>query len=122
MRDEFCGHRPKQYRTPGMNINLVGQATLPVSPFYQDLALLFLTNSGGKQMKRTLYIVSGLSVVITTLAFGHDMYRMMAHLAAHHNQGFSHPFFAAHTLLIVVTCVFSLIGAYFLLTGWRQEI
>ena len=72
-------------------------------------------------MKRTLYIASGLSVVITTLAFGHDMYRMMVHLAAHHNQGFSHPFFAAHAILAFATGVFSLIGAYFLLTGWRQQ-
>jgi hypothetical protein len=37
--------------------------------------------------------------VITSLVFGRDMYKLMAHLATHHNQGFSHPFFALHTML-----------------------
>src|SRR5215475_11980475 len=49
------------------------------------------------------------------------MYRTMAHLITHHGQGFSHPFFAVHTILAAVTGVLSLIGAYFLLTGWRQQ-
>jgi hypothetical protein len=71
-------------------------------------------------MKRTLYIVSGLSVLVTTLTYGHTMYRTMAHLVTHHGQGFSHPFFAVHAILAAATCVLSLIGAYFLLTGWRQ--
>jgi hypothetical protein len=71
-------------------------------------------------MKRTLYIASGLSVLVTTLTYGHTMYRIMAHLVTHHGQGFSHPFFAVHTVLAAATGVLSLIGAYFLLTGWRQ--
>jgi len=72
-------------------------------------------------MKRTLYIASGLSVLVTTLTFGKDMYRTMTHLVAHHNQGFNNPFFAVHAILAAATGVLSLIGAYFLLTGWRQQ-
>jgi hypothetical protein len=71
-------------------------------------------------MKRTLYIASGLSVVVTTLTYGHNMYRIMAHLVTHHGQGFSHPFFAVHAILAAAVGALSLIGAYFLLTGWRQ--
>jgi hypothetical protein len=72
-------------------------------------------------MKRILYIASGVSVLITTLTFGHSMYRTMAHLVTHHGQGFSHPFFAVHAMLAAATGLLSLIGAYFLLTGWRQH-
>ena len=71
-------------------------------------------------MKRALYIASGVSVLFTTLTYGHNIYRMMAHLVTHHGQGFSHPFFAAHAILAALTGVLSLIGAYFLLTGWRK--
>ena len=69
----------------------------------------------------TLRIASGVSVLVTTLTYGHTMYRTMAHLVAHHGQGFSHPFFAVHTILAAAAGVLSLIGAYFLLTGWRQQ-
>lgn len=72
-------------------------------------------------MKRTLYIASGVSVVVTTLAYGHSMYRIMAHLVTHHGQGFSHPFFAVHAILAAAAGVLSLIGGYFLLTGPRQQ-
>jgi hypothetical protein len=72
-------------------------------------------------MKRILQLASGVSVLITTLAFGNNIYRMMAHLVTHHNQGLSHPFFALHAILAGATGVFSLIGAYFLLTGFRQQ-
>ena len=72
-------------------------------------------------MKRALYIASGVSVLVTTLAFGQNMYRTMAHLVTHHGQGLGHPFFAVHVILAVAAGVFSLIGAYFLLTGWRQQ-
>ena len=69
----------------------------------------------------TLHIASGISVLVTTLTYGHTMYRTMVHLVEHHGQGFSHPFFAAHTILAAAAGVLSLIGAYFLLTGWRQQ-
>ena len=68
-------------------------------------------------MKRTLYIASGVSVLVTTLTYGHNMYRIMAHSVTHHGQSVSHPFFAAHTILAAATGVLSLIGAYFLLTA-----
>ena len=71
-------------------------------------------------MKRTLYIASGVSVLVTTLTYGHTMYRTMVHLVAHHGQSFSHPLFAVHTILAATTGVLSLIGAFFLLTGSRQ--
>jgi hypothetical protein len=70
-------------------------------------------------MKRTLYIASGVSVLVTTLTYGHTMYRTMAHLVTNHGQSFSHPFFAVHTMLAAATGVLSLIGAFFLLTGSR---
>jgi len=72
-------------------------------------------------MKRTLYIPSGISVLVTTLTYGHNIYRIMAHSVTHHGQGFSHPFFAAHAILAAATGVLSLNGAYFLLTGWRER-
>lgn len=64
-------------------------------------------------MKRTLYIASGICVFITTLAFGHSVYRTIAHLVTHHSQGFSHPFFVAHTVLAAATVTLSLIGAFY---------
>ena len=72
-------------------------------------------------MKRTLYIASGVSVLITTLTYGNSMYRTMVHLVTHHGQSFSHPFFAVHTILAAAAGVLSLIGAYLLLTGSRQH-
>lgn len=72
-------------------------------------------------MKRALYIASGISVIITTLAFGYTMYRNMAHLVVHHGQGFSNPLFAMHTIFAVAALLLSLTGAWFLLNGWRQH-
>jgi hypothetical protein len=72
-------------------------------------------------MKRALYIASGLSVLVTTLTYGHNMYRIMEHLVAHHGQGLSHPFFAVHAILAAAAGVFSLVGSYFLLAGSRQQ-
>jgi len=61
------------------------------------------------------------SVLVTTLTYGHNVYRTMAHAVTHHGQGFSHPLFAAHTIVAAAAGVLSLIGAYFLLTGWRKQ-
>jgi hypothetical protein len=72
-------------------------------------------------MKRALYIASGISVVITTLAYGYMMQRQISHLVTMHGENFGHPFFAAHANLIAAAGVLSLIGAYFLLTGWRRQ-
>jgi len=70
-------------------------------------------------MKRTLYLASGISVLFTTLAFGHIMVHDTTHIMSHH--GGSTVFLVAHTILAVAFGVLSLIGAYFLLTGWRRQ-
>jgi len=70
-------------------------------------------------MKRTLYLVSGISVLFTTLAFGHIMVHDTQHIMSHHDA--SPVFLIAHTILAVAFAVLSLIGAYFLLTGWRRQ-
>jgi hypothetical protein len=70
-------------------------------------------------MKRTLYLASGISVLFTTLAFGHIMVHDTAHIMNQHDA--SPVFLIAHTILAVAFGVLSLIGAYFLLTGWRRQ-
>ena len=70
-------------------------------------------------MKRTLYLASGISVLFTTLAFGHIMVHDTTHIMSHHDG--SVVFLIAHTILAVAFGVLSLIGAYFLLTGWRRQ-
>jgi hypothetical protein len=70
-------------------------------------------------MKRTLYIASGISVLFTTLAFGHIMVHDTQHVMSHHDA--SPVFLILHTILAAAFGVLSLIGAYFLLTGWRRQ-
>jgi len=70
-------------------------------------------------MKRTLYLVSGISVLFTTLAFGHIMVHDTTHIMSHHDG--SAVFLIVHTILAVALGVLSLVGAYFLLTGWRRQ-
>jgi hypothetical protein len=70
-------------------------------------------------MKRALYIASGISVLFTTLAFGHIMVHDTQHIMSHHDE--SPAFLIVHTILAVAFGVLSLIGAYLLLTGWRRQ-
>ncbi len=70
-------------------------------------------------MKRTLQLASGISVLFTTLAFGHIMVHDTAHIMSHHDG--SVVFLIVHTILAVALGVLSLVGAYFLLTGWRRQ-
>jgi len=70
-------------------------------------------------MKRTLYLASGISVLLTTLAFGHIMVHDTQHVMSHHDG--SPVFLIVHTILAAAFGVLSLIGAYFLLTGWRRQ-
>jgi hypothetical protein len=72
-------------------------------------------------MKRFLYIASGVSVLLTTLSYGYIMYGKMAHLVTHHGLSFSNPFFAVHTFIATAAGVLSLVGAYFLLSGWPRR-
>ena len=70
-------------------------------------------------MKRALHLVSGISVLFTTLAFGHIMFHDTTHMMNHHD---ANPvFLIVHTILAIAFAVLSLIGAYFLLTGWRRQ-
>jgi hypothetical protein len=71
-------------------------------------------------MKRTLYLASGVSVLFTTLAFGHIMVHDTTHIMTHHEEGAA-LFLTVHTILAVAFGVLSLIGAYFLLSGWRRQ-
>ncbi len=66
-------------------------------------------------MKRALFIITGVSVVFTTLAFGHIMYHDTVHMLARHEE--SHLFLAVHTLVAAALGVLSLLGAYLLLSG-----
>jgi hypothetical protein len=70
-------------------------------------------------MKRILHLASGISVLFTTLAFAHIMVHDTAHIMSHHDE--SPVFLTVHTILAVAFGVLSLIGAYFLLTGWRRQ-
>jgi hypothetical protein len=49
------------------------------------------------------------------------MLRETMHAITVHGEGFSHPFFAVHTILLTAAGVLSLIGAYFLLTAGRKR-
>ena len=69
-------------------------------------------------MGRTLHIASGVSVVFTTLAFGHIVYHNTVHMVTmHHGEGTL--FVAAHTILAVAVSALSLLGAYSLLKSGR---
>ena len=69
-------------------------------------------------MGRTLHIASGISVVFTTLAFGHIVYHNTVHMVTKHGEGAL--FVAAHTILAVALSALSLLGAYSLLKGGRS--
>ena len=70
-------------------------------------------------MSRGIQITSGISVVFTTLAFGHIMVHDTAHLMSHHDA--SPVFLIVHTILAIAFGVFSLIGGYLLLTGKGRQ-
>jgi hypothetical protein len=70
-------------------------------------------------MKRTLYIASGVSVVFSTLAFAHIMEHHISHEIADHRENLAQCLIAGTIAAVIV--VLSLIGAYFLLTGWRRQ-
>jgi multisubunit Na+/H+ antiporter MnhB subunit len=70
-------------------------------------------------MKRAVHFASGVSVLFTTLAFGHLMQHEISHEVA--EQGFAHPFVAFHAIFVVTVGVLSLTGAFLLLTGKRRQ-
>ena len=66
-----------------------------------------------------MQIASGISVLFTTLAFGHVMVHDTQHIISHHDA--SPVFLIVHTILAVAFVVLSLIGGYLLLTGKRPQ-
>src|SRR5260370_41609945 len=74
----------------------------------------------GRNMRRALFIITGVSVVFTTLAFGHIMYHDTVHMLARHEE--SHLFVAVHTVVAAALGVLSLPGADLLLSGGPPQI
>ena len=70
-------------------------------------------------MSRGLQIATGISVLFTTLAFGHVMVHDTQHIMNHHDA--SPIFLIGHTILAVAFIILSLIGGYLLLTGKRPQ-
>jgi hypothetical protein len=69
-------------------------------------------------MNSKLRFVSGVSVLFTTLAFGHIMIHDTEHLMSDHDA--SRLFLIAHTALAIVLGVLSLTGGFLLLTNRRR--
>ena len=73
-------------------------------------------------MNSKLRFASGVSVLFTTLAFGHimieDTRRMMSHGENH--QGDGQLFIVAHTIIAIALGVLSLTGGFLLLTNRRR--
>ena len=70
-------------------------------------------------MNRPLQLASGISVVFTTLGFGHIVFHNTVHMISDHRA--QAVFIAIHTILAVIAAGLSLTGAYFLLTGRRRQ-
>jgi hypothetical protein len=70
-------------------------------------------------VNRGMQIASGISVLFTTLAFGHVMVHDTQHIMSHHDA--SPVFLIVHTILAVAFVVLSLIGGYLLVTGKRPQ-
>jgi hypothetical protein len=70
-------------------------------------------------MSRGLQIASGISVVFTTLAFGHIMVHNTQHMMSHHED--NQFFIVAHTIVAIALGLLSLAGGYFLLTGKGRQ-
>jgi hypothetical protein len=69
-------------------------------------------------MNSTLRFASGVSVLFTTLAFGHIMVHDTQHMMSHPDG--SRLFLIAHTLIAIVLGVLSLTGGFLLLTNKRR--
>jgi hypothetical protein len=82
------------------------------------MRLILPLKSEDTNMKRAMYLASGISVLFTTLAFAHIMIRETSHALTHDASAI---FLALHTIFVTLVGVLSLIGAYFLLTGWRRQ-
>jgi hypothetical protein len=70
-------------------------------------------------MNSKLRFISGVSVLFTTLAFGHIMVHDTQHMLSHHED--NQFFIVAHTIVAIVLGVLSLAGGFCLLTGTRRQ-
>jgi hypothetical protein len=71
-------------------------------------------------MNSKLRFASGVSVLFTTLAFGHIMVHDTQHIMSH--PGGSRLFLIAHTAIAIVLGVLSLTGGFLLLTNKRRPV
>jgi hypothetical protein len=69
-------------------------------------------------MNSKLRFASGVSVLFTTLAFGHIMIHDTQHIMSHPDG--SRLFLIAHTVIAIVLGVLSLTGGFLLLTDKRR--
>jgi hypothetical protein len=70
-------------------------------------------------VNRSLQIASGISVLFTTLAFGHIMVHDTQHMMSHHED--NHFFIVAHTIIAIALGVLSLAGGFCLLTNRPRQ-
>ena len=70
-------------------------------------------------MNSKIRFASGVSVLFTTLAFGHIMVHDTQHMMSHHED--NQFFVIAHTIVAIVLGVLSLTGGFYLLTGKRRQ-
>ena len=70
-------------------------------------------------MNSKLRFASGVSVLFTTLAFGHIMIHDTQHIISHPDG--SRLFLIAHTVIAIVLGVLSLTGGFLLLTNKRRS-
>jgi len=68
---------------------------------------------------RGMQIASGVSVLFTTLAFGHIMVHDTQHMMSHRED--NQFFVVAHTVVAIVLGILSLTGAFYLLAGKRTQ-
>ena len=70
-------------------------------------------------MNSTMRFLSGVSVLFTTLAFGHIMVHDTQHMLSHHQD--NQFFIIAHSIVAIALGVLSLTGGFYLLTGKRRS-
>jgi hypothetical protein len=70
-------------------------------------------------MNSKIRFLSGVSVLFTTLAFGHIMVHDTQHMMSHHED--NQFFIVLHTIVAIALGVLSLTGAFCLLTGKRRD-
>jgi hypothetical protein len=69
-------------------------------------------------MNSKMRFASGVSVLFTTLAFGHIMIQDTQRMMSHHDE--SQLFIVVHTIVAIALGVLSLTGGFYLLTNRRR--